>query len=812
VLGVTKGRGAVTRWAGTVCVLALAGGAALTAGVAARRTDTAFVRRLHASNAADVNVAANAIAAGAEARRPLDVVARAPLVADHARYGGVALYHVRGGEVDPRLVTGSASGYVAYDAKASRTLSTFDVVHGRVAATDRADEVMVNSAFVRVTGWGEGARLPDMTLFQQADLDENSNPIPGRGTRVALRVVGVVTRPEEIIRLDEVAPLIYLTPAFARRFPDAPYYYQELLTLRHGPRDIPRLRTAVSNVAQRFPDAQLFVSSNAEGLSKAQRVSDPLVNALWVLGALALVVGLVLAAQSCAREFQQRASDHALLRALGATPTQRLVAEVTGAARALAVAAVSAVVIASLASPLTPVGAARTAEPHPGFAFHGGLAAATLVIVVVGGLLVAMPSAWRVARSRALPGPTIAAGRDRVSHVANTAANVGCSVPVVVGTRFALQPGRGRSATPVRSALVSLTIVVAAVSGIVAFGVNLARLTNTPRLYGWNWDVAVGSPFGAIPPDVGPRLTRDRSIAGIAGLTIGELRIADVSVPGIGVDRLMGDLTPRVDDGRLPRRADEMALGAKTLRQAHAHIGGRLHASVGGHDHTFRVVGTATFPAFGAANFSEAGLGTGALGVADLFPQHDPSEPDGKYNYILLRYRPSVSKPAAIAALRRFVADDGCVEPSCVLTNLRPTEIDGFHNARAVPIPVAVVLVLLLTATLTHVLVTTIRRRAGDLAVLRALGFRRRQLAATLRWQTTILVVSALLLGVPLGIISNGLAWRAFTHQFGVSPGTVLPIAMLGAGAIVMIVLAWLVGAAGGHRAQRIARAYRLTA
>ena len=94
-------------------------------------------------------------------------------------------------------------------------------------------------------------------------------------------------------------------------------------------------------------------------------------------------------------------------------------------------------------------------------------------------------------------------------------------------------------------------------------------------------------------------------------------------------------------------------------------------------------------------------------------------------------------------------------------------------------------LTLLLTATLAHVLLSTLRRRTGDLAILHAMGYVRSQMAATLRWQTIVLTGTAVVIGVPLGLLGNQFAWRAFTHQFGISPGTVLPIA------------------AGGHRNDR---------
>ena len=59
---------------------------------------------------------------------------------------------------------------------------------------------------------------------------------------------------------------------------------------------------------------------------------------------------------------------------------------------------------------------------------------------------------------------------------------------------MAFEPGRGSSAVPVRTAMVSAVIAVAVVAGALTFGANLTRLAEHPELQGWNWDVAVGNP------------------------------------------------------------------------------------------------------------------------------------------------------------------------------------------------------------------------------------------------------------------------------------------------------------------------------
>jgi predicted lysophospholipase L1 biosynthesis ABC-type transport system permease subunit len=68
------------------------------------------------------------------------------------------------------------------------------------------------------------------------------------------------------------------------------------------------------------------------------------------------------------------------------------------------------------------------------------------------------------------------------------------------------------------------------------------------------------------------------------------------------------------------------------------------------------------------------------------------------------------------------------------------------------------------------------RRRAADLAVLRAIGSSSRNLVATLRWQALVLTGASILIGVPLGLIASRVGWALFSRSLGIAPGTVTPL------------------------------------
>jgi predicted lysophospholipase L1 biosynthesis ABC-type transport system permease subunit len=200
-----------------------------------------------------------------------------------------------------------------------------------------------------------------------------------------------------------------------------------------------------------------------------------------------------------------------------------------------------------------------------------------------------------------------------------------------------------------------------------------------------------------------------------------------------------------------------------------------------------RVVGRAVFPEFGDAGE----LGTGALvtyaGMQRLLP-------DAHRNLFLLRFAPGENHPAEFARLRAALA------PVPTRTSGRPPDLEDLANLASLPAVLAIVLASLGAATLAHTLVTSVRRRRRDLAVLKTLGFVRRQVSFVVACQTTTLVVLALAIGVPLGASLGRLAWTTYADDLGavvrpqVPPLPILlavPVALLFANAVAAVP-AWL--------------------
>ncbi len=239
--------------------------------------------------------------------------------------------------------------------------------------------------------------------------------------------------------------------------------------------------------------------------------------------------------------------------------------------------------------------------------------------------------------------------------------------------------------------------------------------------------------------------------------------------------------------GRAPAASDEIALGAQTMRAIHAHVGQtilvtveQLAADLPSVRRDMRITGVAVLPAFGRGTFTPTGLGTGAVTTASLLsvlsvPAATTLCNNTKatcYNFFLLRYRPGTDAAAAAATLTSAVTKAGCPPGSCTVTaDQRPGDIKDYASVRDTPLVLAAVLIVFAVGTLAHVLLTGVRRRRRDLALLKTLGFARSQVLGVVAWEASALAVVALLIGLPLGILAGRWAWTYFANAAGVPAG-----------------------------------------
>jgi ABC-type lipoprotein release transport system permease subunit len=121
----------------------------------------------------------------------------------------------------------------------------------------------------------------------------------------------------------------------------------------------------------------------------------------------------------------------------------------------------------------------------------------------------------------------------------------------------------------------------------------------------------------------------------------------------------------------------------------------------------------------------------------------------------------------------------------------------------AMPAVLAGTLAATAVAALGLTLVASVRRRRRDFALLKTLGFTRRQLAGAVAWQSTVLAVIGLAIGIPLGVVAGRLLWLAFARQLSAIPDPVVPASSIVLAAVTALVLANVVAAFPGRQAAR---------
>jgi len=100
----------------------------------------------------------------------------------------------------------------------------------------------------------------------------------------------------------------------------------------------------------------------------------------------------------------------------------------------------------------------------------------------------------------------------------------------------------------------------------------------------------------------------------------------------------------------------------------------------------------------------------------------------------------------------------------------------------------ASLLTLLAVGTIAHTLVTSVRRRRRDLAILKAVGFVGRQVRASVAWQATAIAAPGLIIGLPLGVAAGRWAWTQIPQGFAIEPVPVIsPLLLLSVPAVLVL-------------------------
>ena len=331
---------------------------------------------------------------------------------------------------------------------------------------------------------------------------------------------------------------VAVTPAFVATYAGrlGPSLSALVLRFRHGDADVPAFEAALRRLSSSSTNGSPYIDiRQAQQAANVQRGVHLEAVALWLLAGFAALTMILVLFQLMSRQAMLAAADHDTLRALGMTRDELWLCGMATAAAIGVVGAAGAVGVAVAASPLLPVGTARLAETHPGIAFDPlALGLGALAVLVLVPALALWPC--RRAAAGALD-ETRQRPLDRPPLLARTAGAASLPPTASVGIGMALQPGRGRTAVPVRSSLAGVTLAVAALAAAVTFGASLTHLLDTPRLYGWNWDAHISDLTNTSAAGIRsamPALVADQRIEAVA---IARQPSADRG-PGLG---LVGD-------------------------------------------------------------------------------------------------------------------------------------------------------------------------------------------------------------------------------------------------------------------------------
>jgi hypothetical protein len=751
--------------------VALVGGVVLTAAAGARRTQTAVDRLGHSSLDPHSFLDANGTEPSKWARivhlSSVDVAAPVafPYVFPVAGYFPMLV------GTDDQLGSRVAKGVL---------------LAGRRPRPGAAEEIALSEAAAKALERRPGQTLDVLTVTPEGAqaFDESEDPNPD-GPRLRLRVVGIVRGTQDLAARESDPTITVLPRAFYEKYKDRVNMRTGNFLLRfHG--GTGALRQFDREVHQLFaggPAPSTDAGSNLASL--LLKSTDVQAVGLAVFAGVFLLFGLGAVAQAMSRTVHARTGDHTALASMGLTGRGRFLDAAAPAAAAAAVGVVGAVVVAVAASPLLPVGLARRAEPHPGLTVNAAVllpgAAALLALV----LAVVVWPAWRLSRRA----PVAAVGNPSSAHpsLADRLARTGRPA-LAVGIGMATRRGRGATEVAVRTALVGVLLGATGLAAAVVFSGSLQGLLDTPSRYGWNWDITAST------EDYAGLAGRKDTAAVAEGIFNQTARVAGRSVYAFALDVKKGSFPAPVSAGRGPVSRDEVALGSDLRHR----IGGadRVIVRTEHEQATFHVVGTAISPSIDDPVPLDSGVLLTPDGLARLGLRNIRSDSSG-YHMAVVTFRPGVDVRRAARTIEVHSQND-----RTIIYPTTPPEVTKLAQVRDLPRLLALFLAALAALAVVHALVQTVQRRRVELGVLRAIGFTRTQIAATIGWQASALALVGAAVGLPAGVAIGRWLWTGVAQSLGVAPKPdVAPALLLLLPAAVVV--AALVGSALGSLAGR---------
>ncbi len=786
----------------------LLGSVALAALAGARRTESAYGRYLTSINASDVfvNVPSPDLSL-------LKRVSRLPGIHSSAAWLGLDANPVVHGRVDPSFLT---NGFAGSTDGEFFTQDTMTVLAGHLPSLRSPDEIALSAGVARLFGVGVGGRV----TYQFDDALDSNTVVTGERT---YRVAAIVALPPVLVdQFDQVqsAVLPPAATAAALRLPHAVAFSWDAVRLDRGKTGITGFQRSVDRLAARVGQGYVFSLRQLDQVhQQVQEAIRPQAVALALLGAFALLALFVLVTQALAQGLERSTSQAPALRALGCTRTGAALACGLGGALSMLAGVLVAVVGAWALSPLAPVGPVRQVDPARGLQFDVPVLAGGGLVLFAALSVVLFFMAWRAVR---LPHEIL--GRRSIPGWRLRTAT-GLPLPVLIGSNYALGATPGSRPTAVRANLIGSVVAVAAVVTAVVFGASLNGLVTNPDRYGWNWNVLLqvqGGYGNFLPDSATPSTLGDGDGAldaimaatpGVAGWsTFGftQLSVGGRTIPVLGLATHDGTVEPPTVTGAALTDSgpvhighglgpDEIELGALTLQQLHKVVGDTVRVGSGPASRHLRVVGTVTLPSIGVSLSDHVSLGRGAMlpestlmaieGFGTVNKSLGAEAFSAIPSTVAINVRPGVDPHAVVqrvlAGALAAGADPGDVYQ---VTQVRGAAIVNAGQMGSQPVALAVAVAASVLISLSATVLAATRKRRRDLALLKTLGMNRGQLGAIVTCQAVWLLVIAVVIGLPLGLLGGRWVWSSFAGSLGVVPVVVVPLGALVAGLAALVV------------------------
>jgi hypothetical protein len=754
-----------------VLLVGVVGGAVLATVAGARRSESAYERFRRETLASDLDVAEDGpprwnIEAAAEAVRALPQV--------------VAL-----GRLDFPFIVPAGSGFYPYldflaavsvDDANERDIDRPRLLEGRVPDPADADEIAIIETYARESGLrvGDRAEFESYAPEQLEPLFETGDAGPPAGPRFAFVVTGIFDAPTFLSESSgDFQPRVFLSPAFAQEHGgDVATYIGGLsLRLQGGRADTDEV---TATLREMFVDVTtLEITPASEVDRKIDSGIDVIVTALLLCALVAALAGGVAIAQAFTRHFGTQAESERWLAALGMTRLERIASRAVTAVPIAVLGGVVAVSASTLASPLMPVGIARRAEPDLGISVDWPVLLLGFVAIVIAVIVLSVLAAAAITRRARAASATSTLARPSRSMLALRHTRL--APPATTGVGMAVEP-LGGTAWAVRSALLGMVFCVMGLVALLVFVASVDELVDSPDRYGSPFDAMVSGFSGDVLGEGDVDLLADPRAARV-GVGLGGLgRVGGDEVNTYAFESLKGDMSFTMLDGHRPSGGAEVVLGAATLESAGVALGEEVE--VEGADGTLRatVVGTAVFP----VTDERSAPGRGVLLGREDFERI--SAPDEINADVLIEWASGVDPEVANEELAEATGTE-------VFAPRLPSDVNNLSDVDELPRALAAFLAVLAVVAVLHALLSSVRMRRQDLAVLRALGFESRQLGSTLVWQATTIGLIGLVVGVPLGLVAGRVMWGAVARGIGVVDDPVTPALAVGVVIIAALVI-----------------------